>query len=100
MKKEKNEKNAELIPKERFRELIEKKAVRATVGHGATEKVLEILKTNAATADGISRMTGLTQKAVFLAIHRLRHKYGKKIVRFYNPSDHKYYYYLDEEAEE
>jgi len=90
--------DTELIPRENFRELIEqKKVVRTPASHGGiVHEVLRVLEKNAATVEAIAKMLGVPPKTVMNAINHLRHRYNKKILRFYNPKDRKYYYYLEE----
>ena len=90
--------DTELIPRESFRELIEqKKVVRTPASHGGIiHEVLRILEKNAATVEAMAEKLKVNTKTIMNAINHLRHRYNKKITRFYNPSDRKYYYYLEE----
>jgi hypothetical protein len=90
--------DTELIPKENFRELISQgKVVRTPASHGGIiHEVLRVLEKNAATVEAIAEMLNLQPKTVINAINHLRYRYNKKIIRFYNPKDRKYYYYLEE----
>jgi len=89
--------DTELIPKENFRELIEqRKVVRTPASRGGViHEVLRILEKNAGTVDAIAEMLKVPRKTVMNAINHLRHRYNKKIIRFYNSKDRKYYYYLE-----
>jgi len=90
--------DTELIPRENFKELIEQeKVVRTPASHGGiVYEVLRILERNAATVKAMAEMLDVPTKTIMNAINHLRHRYNKKIIRFYNPKDRKYYYYLEE----
>jgi len=90
--------DTELISKENFRELIKQgKVIRTTSSHGGIiHEVLKILEKNASTIDALAEMLKVPTKTVMNAINHLRYRYNKKIIRFYNPKDRKYYYYLEE----
>jgi transcription initiation factor IIE alpha subunit len=88
----------ELIPKEQFRQMIKQgKVVRFPAGHGGIiHEVLKILKNNVTTLEGLANYLKVEKKTVYNAINHLRQRYNLKIIRFYNPKDRKYYYYLEE----
>jgi transcription initiation factor IIE alpha subunit len=90
--------DTELIPREAFREMISQgKVVRTPASRGGVvHEVLKVLEKNAATVEAIAEMLKVQPKTVVNAINHLRHRYNKKIARFYNPKDRKYYYYLEE----
>jgi transcription initiation factor IIE alpha subunit len=90
--------DTELIPKEAFREMISQgKVVRTPASHGGiVHEVLRILEKNAATVEAMAEMLKVERKTILNAINHLRHRYNKRIIRFYNPKDRKYYYYLED----
>lgn len=90
--------DTEFIPKEQFREKIEqKKVVKFAGGHGGIiYEVLKILEKNAATVEAIARKLNIDRKTAYNAIMHLRQRHNKKIIRYYNPDDRKYYYYLED----
>jgi predicted P-loop ATPase/GTPase len=90
--------DTELIPKEAFREMISQgKVVRTPASHGGiVHEVLRILQKNATTVEAMAEMLKVERKTIMNAINHLRTRYNKKIIRFYNPKDRKYYYYLEE----
>ena len=90
--------DTELIPRENFRELIEqKKVIRTPASHGGiVHEVLRILEKNSVTVKAMAEVLGVPTKTIMNAINHLRYRYNKKIIRFYNPKDRKYYYYLEE----
>jgi predicted P-loop ATPase/GTPase len=90
--------DTELIPKEAFREMISQgKVVRTPASHGGiVHEVLRILQKNAATVEAMAEMLRVERKTIMNAINHLRHRYNKRIIRFYSPKDRKYYYYLEE----
>jgi len=90
--------DTELISRENFRELIrQKKVVRTPAGHGGIiHEVLRILEKNAATVEAMAEMLGVPRKTIMNAINHLRYRYNRKIIRYYNPKDRKYYYYLED----
>lgn len=89
--------DTELIPREHFMELIkQEKVVRTPASHGGViHEVLKILEGNAATVDAMAEMLKVPTKTVMNAINHLRQRYNRKIIRFYNPKDRKYYYFLE-----
>ncbi len=91
----------ETIPKEAFLELVRQgKVIRTPASHGGVvHEVLRFLERNAATADAIADALKVPRKTVMNAINHLRNRYNKRIIRFYNPNDRKYYYVLEEEEE-
>ena len=93
--------DTEVIPKENFRELIEQKKVKRTAAShgGIIYEVLDVLEKNAATLDGIAKLLKVERKTVYNAIVHLRQRHNKKILRYYNPKDRKFYYYLQEDNE-
>jgi len=88
--------DTEIIPKEMFKRMIEeRKVIRFPAGHGGIiHEVRRILEKNAATLEAIAKMLGVERKTVYNAINHLRQRYNKKIIRFYNPADRKYYYFM------
>jgi len=90
--------DTEFIPREQFREkIVQKKVIRFSGGHGGIIwEVLRILEKNAATLEAMAEKLGVSKKTVYNAINHLRQRHNKKIIRFYNPEDRKYYYYLED----
>jgi len=90
--------DVETIPREVFSEMVgQGKVVRTPASHGGVvHEVLRFLERNAATADAIADALRLPRKTVLNAINHLRNRHNKRITRFYNPNDRKYYYYLEE----
>jgi len=90
--------DVETIPREAFSEMVEQgKVVRTPASHGGVvHEVLRFLERNAATAEAIAEALQLPRKTVMNAINHLRNRHNKRITRFYNPNDRKYYYYLEE----
>ena len=90
--------DTEFIPRSQFEEMIkQKKVVKFPGGHGGIiYEVLKVLENNASTLEGIAEYLKVDRKTVYNAINHLKQRYGKKISRFYNPKDRKYYYYLEE----
>ena len=88
----------ELIPRETFRELASQgKVIRTPSSHGGIiYEVLKILERNAATIKAMTEMLGVQPKTIMNAIAHLRYRHGKKIIRYYNPRDRKYYYCLED----
>jgi hypothetical protein len=88
--------DTERIPYENFRELVEqKKVIRTPSSHGGIiHEVAKILEKNAATINAIAEMLKVEAKTVHNAIVHLRYRHRKKIIRFYNPNDRKYYYFM------
>jgi predicted transcriptional regulator len=89
--------DTELIAKSQFEEMIQqKKVLRFAGGHGGIiYEVLRILEKNASTLDGIADYLKIDRKTAYNAIAHLKQRHNKKIIRFYNPKDRKYYYYLE-----
>ena len=90
--------DVETIPREAFLEKVRQgKVVRSPASHGGVvHEVLRFLERNAATIDAIADALQIPRKTVINAINHLRHRYNKKIIRYYNPDDRKYYYCLQE----
>ena len=91
--------DVETIPREAFLEKVRRgKVVRSPASHGGiVHEVLRFLERNAATIDAIADALQIPRKTVINAINHLRHRYNKKIIRYYNPDDRKYYYCLQED---
>ena len=88
------------IPKEVFQELIiQRKAIEVPDWSKSHEEyLLKFLKKKAATADAIAQALHLPRDTVIKAIEHLRF-HNKRIVRYYNLNDRKYYYVLMSEEE-
>jgi len=91
----------EAIPREAFLEMVRQgKVIRTPASHGGVvHEVLRFLERNAATADAIADALKVPRRTVLNAINHLRHRHNKRIIRFYNPNDRKYYYVLVNEEE-
>lgn len=89
------------VGKDNFREMVEQgKVVRFAAGRGGViHEVLRVLEKNAATTEAIADYLKIEKRTVYNAINHLRQRHNKKIVRFYNPKDRNYYYYLEEGLE-
>ena len=85
------------ISRENFREMIgQKSVVRTPSGHGGiVHEVLRVLMKNASTLEGIAERLSIERKTAYNAINHLKQRHRKRILRFYNPKDRKYYYYLE-----
>ena len=94
--------DTEFIAKSQFEEMIDqKKVIKFAGGHGGIiREVLNVLEKNASTLEGIADYLKVDRKTVYNAITHLKQRYNKKIVRFYNPKDRKYYYYLANRKQE
>jgi P2-related tail formation protein len=90
--------DTEMIPRETFREMIDQgKVVRTPASHGGIiHEVLRILEKNATTVEAMAEVLKAQPKTIMNAINHLRNRYSRKIIRFYNPKDRKYYYFLEE----
>ncbi len=89
--------DTEFISRENFREMIQQKGVvRTPSGHGGiVHEVLRVLMKNATTLEGIAEHLRIERKTAYNAINHLKQRHRKNILRFYNPKDRKYYYYLE-----
>lgn len=74
----------------------QRKVVRTPSGHGGIiHEVKRVLEKNSATAEAIAKMLNVEKKTIINAINHLRQRHNLKIIRFYNPKDRKYYYYME-----
>ena len=91
-------KSVRIIPREEFLELVRQgKVIEVSRSRsGVVHEVLRYLEREAATADAIADALKVPRRTVLNAINHLRHRYNKRITRFYNPNDRKYYYCLEE----
>jgi predicted P-loop ATPase/GTPase len=89
--------NTEIIPKENFREMIKQgKVIRTPSRGGIIYEVERLLEKNALTLEAIANILKIERKTAYNCIMHLRDRHNKKIIRYYNPRDRKYYYCLED----
>lgn len=87
----------EMIAKQQFMDMIEqKKVIRFPAGHGGIiHEVKGLLDRNAMTLEAMAEKLKVDRKTIFNSISHLRNRYRLNIIRYYNPNDRRYYYFLE-----